>query len=212
MNMEREDANPTRRSLVSRLRHWDDQASWEEFFNTYWRLIYSFALKAGLTDQEAEDVVQETVLGVAKKMADFRYDPKVCSFRGWLLHVTRLRVVDQLRKRLPAEPRRTRTNRATTTLERIPDPMGEEMDALWEREWERNIVDVAMARIKGRVRPEHYQMFYLNAVKQISAQKVAATFGVSAAKIYLIKHRVSRLIKDEVRKLERDGVSLRATL
>src|SRR5256885_439904 len=98
MNMEREDANPTRRSLVSRLRHWDDQASWEEFFNTYWRLIYSFAVKAGLTDQEAEDVVQETVLGVAKKMADFRYDPKVCSFRGSLLHVTRLRVRDQVRK------------------------------------------------------------------------------------------------------------------
>jgi RNA polymerase sigma-70 factor (ECF subfamily) len=205
--MEREDANPTRRSLVSRLRRWDDQASWEEFFNIYWRLIYSFALKAGLTDQEAEDVVQETVLGVAKKMADFHYDPKVCSFRGWLLHVTRLRIKDQLRKRLPAAARSIRSARATTTLERIPDPMGGELEVVWDEEWEKNIVDAAMARVKGRVRPEHYQMFYLNVVKEISAQKVAATFGVSAAQIYLVKHRVSRLIKSEVRKLERTGVT-----
>lgn len=207
MTMEHEDANPTRRSLVSRLHHWDDQASWEEFFNTYWRLIYSFAVKAGLTDQEAEDVVQETVLGIAKKMADFRYDPKVCSFRGWLLHVTRLRVWDQLRKRLPAQAPRTRGTRATTALERIPDPMGAELDAVWNEEWEKNIVNAAMARVKGRVRPEHYQMFYLNVVKEISAPKVAATFGISTAQIYLVKHRVSRLIKDEVRKLERKGVT-----
>ena len=49
---------PTRRSLVNRLRNRSDQESWREFFNTYWKLIYAVALKAGLTDQEAEDVVQ----------------------------------------------------------------------------------------------------------------------------------------------------------
>ena len=108
MNLQPDDNNPTRRSLVSRLRRWDDQASWDEFFNMYWRLIYSVAIKAGLTDQEAEDVVQETVIGVAKKMGEFRYDPTVCSFRGWLLHVTRLRIQDQFRKRLPTFSHRKR--------------------------------------------------------------------------------------------------------
>ena len=207
MSTELEDANPTRRSLVSRLRRWDDQSIWEEFFNTYWRLIYSFAIRAGLSDQEAEDVVQETVLGIAKKMADFRYDPSVCSFRGWLLHVTRLRIQDQLRKRLPIERHRARASPGTTTLDRIPDPASGALDALWDEEWEKNIIDAAMTRVKRRVRPEHYQMFYLNAVKEISAQKVAATFGVRAAQVHLIKHRVARLIKTEVRRLEQSGLS-----
>ena len=207
MSRELEDAHPTRRSLVSRLRRWDDQAVWEEFFNTYWRLIYSFAIKAGLTDQEAEDVVQETVLGIAKKMADFRYDPSVCSFRGWLLHVTRLRIQDQLRKRLPAAHRHSLASPGTTTLERIPDPAAAGLEALWEEEWEKNIVDAAMARVKTRVRPEHYQIFYLNVVKEVSAQKVAQTFGVSTAQVYLVKHRVARLIKNEVRRLEQKGAN-----
>jgi len=203
-----EDANPTRRSLVSRLRRWDDQSSWDEFFNTYWRLIYSVAVKAGLTDQEAEDVVQETVLGVAKKMGEFRYDPAVCSFRGWLLHVTRLRIQDQFRKRLPVVPRETRSRTGTTALERLPDEAaGAGLETLWEEEWEKNIVDVAMARVKGRVRPEHYQMFYLNVVKEVTAQKVASTFAVSVAQVYLVKHRVAHLIKSEVRRLERGGLS-----
>ena len=53
---------PTRRSLLSRLKDWDNQDSWRDFFNTYWRLIYEFAAKAGLDDADAQDVVQETVI------------------------------------------------------------------------------------------------------------------------------------------------------
>jgi RNA polymerase sigma-70 factor (ECF subfamily) len=63
---------PTRQSLLSRLKDWDNQDSWREFFNTYWRLIYEFAVKAGLKDAEAQDVVQETVLSVANQMQGFQ--------------------------------------------------------------------------------------------------------------------------------------------
>src|SRR4030095_11954380 len=60
------DLIPTRRRLLSRLRDWDDQESWQDFFNTYWRLIYEVALKAKLSETEAQEVVQETVISVAK--------------------------------------------------------------------------------------------------------------------------------------------------
>ena len=43
----------TRKSLISRLRNWEDRDSWQEFFDRYWRLIYSVAIKAGLTPTEA---------------------------------------------------------------------------------------------------------------------------------------------------------------
>ena len=53
---------PTRWSLISRLKDWDDRESWKNFFDTYWKLIYGAAIKAGLSDVEAEEVVQETVI------------------------------------------------------------------------------------------------------------------------------------------------------
>jgi len=65
---------PTRQSLLSRLKSWDDQESWKDFFDTYWRLIYNAAVRAGLTEPEAQDVVQETLLSVAKKIPEFKYD------------------------------------------------------------------------------------------------------------------------------------------
>jgi len=99
---------PTRRSLLTRLKNWDDQEGWREFFDTYWNLIYGVAIKAGLGDAEAQDVVQETVIAVAKKMQDFHYDPSIGTFKSWLLHTTRWKIADQFRKRLRPEQARTR--------------------------------------------------------------------------------------------------------
>src|SRR5205809_4936804 len=89
---------PTRRSLLTRLKDWDDQESWKDFFDTYWKLVYGVAIKSGLNDAEAQDVVQETVLSVAKKMHAFKYDPAVGTFKSWLLLITRRRIADHLRK------------------------------------------------------------------------------------------------------------------
>ena len=94
-----EDFLPTRTSLLRRLKQWEDQESWRDFFDTYWKLIYSAAVKAGLNDAEAQDVVQDTVIAVAKKIEDFKYDPAVDSFKGWLLYLTRKRVALHYRKR-----------------------------------------------------------------------------------------------------------------
>jgi hypothetical protein len=72
---------PTRRSLLSRLRNIGDDASWYTFFETYWRLIYNVARKSGLSDDESQEVVQETVISVARKMPDFHYDRAKGSFK-----------------------------------------------------------------------------------------------------------------------------------
>ena len=33
---------PTRWTLIERLKNWDDQESWRQFFDTYWKLIQGF--------------------------------------------------------------------------------------------------------------------------------------------------------------------------
>src|SRR5213592_749369 len=123
----------TRRSLIDRLHDWDDRKHWQEFFDTYWKLIYSAARKSGLTDAEAQEVVQETVITVAKKIDKLKYDPAIGSFKGWLLQITRWRIVDQFRKREPGNAKRARDidDRMTATIERVPDPRVVDLDALW---------------------------------------------------------------------------------
>jgi RNA polymerase sigma factor (sigma-70 family) len=195
----------TRRSLVDRLANWDDRQRWQEFFDTYWKLIYSAAGKSGLTDAEAQEVVQETIITVAKKIDKLRYDPSVGSFKGWLLQITRWRIADQFRKREPGQAKRVRSpdDRLTATIDRVPDSNAVDLDALWEKEWQDNLFAAAITRIKKKVDPKQFQIFDCYVRKDWPAQKVASELNVSVGQVYLARHRVSAVLKKEIKALEK---------
>ena len=202
--MPRNDYDPidTRATLLVRLKDLGDQSSWQEFFDIYWKLIHGVARKAGLTETEAQDVVQETMLAVAKHIPKFKYDPALGSFKGWLLNMTRWRIVDQLRKRGPViEHRHDSADTArTATVERVPDT--NKVDAAWEAEWENNLLAAAMKNVKPKLDPKKFQLFDFYVNKDWSPEKVAQTFKVSVNQVYLAKSRITELLKEEVRRLE----------
>jgi RNA polymerase sigma factor (sigma-70 family) len=197
-----DDSIPTRYTLLSRLQDWDDQESWRVFFDTYWRLIYSVAIRAGLTEAEAQDVVQETIICVAKDIEKFKRDRSAGSFKGWLRNLTRWRIADQLRKRGRADLKVLVFSEEHAEV--LQDPANGGLEEIWEKEWRTNLLEAATERVRRQVKEEHYQIFDLNVIKQWPAQKVARVLGVNVGLVYLAKHRVSALIRKEVRLLERE--------
>jgi RNA polymerase sigma-70 factor (ECF subfamily) len=198
---------PTRESLLGRLKNWDDQASWQEFANTYGRLIRGAAFKSGLTETEAEEVVQETFLAVAKNIGEFKYSPEKCSFKSWLLLITKKRIIWQLRKRPPTAVSQAPTpddTARTATIERIPDGAGAALDAQWDQEWQENLLGAARERVKRQVSAKQFQIFDLYALQNWAARDVARTLKVNVAQVYLARHRVGALIKKEIARLERE--------
>ncbi len=205
-NDSRDDSLPTRRSLLERLSAWEDHTSWKEFFDTYWGLIYGVARQAGLNDAEAQDVVQETIVAVARNIGDFHYDPARGSFKSWLLRQTRWRVQGYFRKRHYQRdgqrfPREQPLD--TAVLEQQPDPSDFNLDEVWEAEWERNLLDVALQNVKTRITPRQYQLFSLHVLSDLPARLVAERVGVRLAEVYVAKYRISSLVKKEIKRLER---------
>jgi len=194
---------PTRRSLLSRLRNLDDQESWRTFFNFYWRLLYNVARKSGLDDSSAQEVVQETVIGVARKMPEFRYDPERGTFRQWLLRITRRRIIDHLR-RLYRQP--ARADIAPDLLDEneqhaaaITDQSSSAIETVWNEEWEKTTFEAALAHVRTKVNPRHFQVFDYCVLKEWPTAKVAEVLGLNAAQVYLAKHRVAQSVKRAVR-------------
>lgn len=192
----------TRRSLISRLRDVEDRDSWQDFFDTYWALIFGAARKAGLSEVEAEEVVQETLLAVTRYIGEYRYDPEHCSFKGWLLHKTRWKIIDQVRKRPRHLAAHCGSGAEEDAVEAVPDPRSLDLDAYWEAEWKRNLVESALQRVRQRLNPVHYQIFHLSSVRGFAPRKVAGLLGIGVAQVYLVRHRVAALMKAEVRALE----------
>jgi RNA polymerase sigma-70 factor (ECF subfamily) len=198
---------PTRQSLLSRLRDCEDQEGWREFFDTYWRLIYKVAREAGLDEFKAQDVVQTTFIYLSRRMPKFRYDRTRGSFKAWLLRVTRSRI-SVLRRGPGAReaplPEFDPAEDETNIWESLADPSGDVLDEIWQREWEQNIIQSALRRIRVKVSAQQLLIFEMAALRGAPLHQVARTLEVSLMRVYLARHRVGKLFKAEVERLRRE--------
>lgn len=196
----------TRQSLLTRLKDWEDQQGWRDFFNTYWLLIFTTARRAGLNETDAQDVVQETILAVAKAMPKFKYDPAKCRFKTWLRLVIQRRIADHLRvqaRQVPTVSLVSERDAEVDLYDNLPDPASLEPDPRWEEDWEHNLLRVALERVKAKVTALHFQIYDYHVRQGKTVAQTSRAFGVSAAKVYLEKHRVGRLVKREIAELQK---------
>ena len=181
------DPLPTSLSMLSRLRDTGNTSGWEHFFKTYGGLMHSVAIRAGLLEEEARDVVQEALIDIARQMPGFRYDGKRGAFKGWLCVVVRRRIIDHWRalKRRPV-------------LE-ITEP---EVDDVWTEEWQRHTLAAALDRVRREAKPLQYQAFDLHVLKDQPAEKVASRLGIAKSAVYWAKYRVSRHLQRVLEEIE----------
>lgn len=208
MKLKRPDQAATRKTLIERLRHVEDRNSWEQFYETYSPMIFEFAFKGGLREWEAEEVVQETVITVYKNMQQSTYYSGRGSFKAWLFSIVRCRIVDQIRKRPPdccARPENYRrpSNVATATVDGVIDPNG--LDQAWEDQWQETAMQKAMAHVKKRVNAKQFQIFDLHVLQAWPMKRVTSALSCSITQVYLAKHRVGKVLKKEMLRLEEEG-------
>ncbi len=200
-----DDSILTRHSLLNRLKDSGDGGTWREFLQVYWELIYNVARKAGLTDSEAQEVLQETVIGVARNIGEFKTGSQHGSFKAWLLQRTRWRIADQFRKRYKFAMRSDSDSASrmlaarcadedtgTAAVNRIPDPTSLELDRACEEEWEQHLMRTALERVKAKVSVKQFQMFDLHARQGLSVRETARALGASVAGGYMASSRVSK--------------------
>lgn len=199
----------TRTSLLVRLRHHTDAASWDEFVDAYGRIIHALALKAGLSPEDAEDATQDTLATLARLLPEFRYNPSRGSFKSWVLTIARSKIIDTHRRR-----HRSRTFETpppshpgdTAFLEEIPDAAQLPPDQVMEETWRQGLLDAAHDQVRRQLSPRQYQIYDLHVVREWPVGKVAQTLNVSANQVYLAKHRVGEAIATEVTRLAQGAV------
>ncbi|MBL8815070.1 MAG: sigma-70 family RNA polymerase sigma factor [Planctomyces sp.] len=84
----------TSTSLIFRIQS-KDQGAWSRFVRLYTPFVYAHCRKFGLQPSDAEDVCQNVMRSVFVSVDQYR---RTGSFRSWVAHVTRNKVIDFLRK------------------------------------------------------------------------------------------------------------------
>ena len=191
----------TSATLLARLRQVPaDQAAWAQFTERYGRKIFAWCRRWNLQGADAEDLTQDVLLKLAEKMQTFVYDPTK-SFRGWLKTVARHAWSDSWSSRKAAVA--AGGSQALEMLQTVE--ARDDLVRRLEEEFDRELLDEAMARVRTRVLPRTWEAFERTALKGQSGAEVGQALGMKVATVFVARSKVQRMLQEEMQKLEDPG-------
>jgi RNA polymerase sigma-70 factor (ECF subfamily) len=176
-----------------------DPRAWDEFVERYRPMIRAWCLKWRLQESDADDVVQEVLIKLLAAIRKFQYDPGR-SFRAWLKTVTQHALSDFV------ATRRRNPGQLASPIDLIADSddARTDLEQQIENAYEAELLELAMSRVKKRVKPATWEAFRLTVIDGQSGANAAAKLEIPVAHVFVAKHRVQKMLQDDVRILKKE--------
>lgn len=185
----------TRQSLLLELGKRSDEA-WSEFLSVYEEALYRYCRRRGLQDADAQDVLQDVLAAVNRKLPTWETRSQQGSFRAWLFRVARNLTADVIDRRSRKE-RATGDSLVAKLLADKPQSIQQEFAEVYQK----SLFDWACRRVKSHVQDDTWKAFYLSAIEGRSAEQVAAQLNLNIGSVYTAKCRVVARIRNEIENL-----------
>ncbi len=185
----------TSASFLDRLRSNPDASAWQRLFDLYSPLIRAWLRRHSTLEQDADDLVQEVMTVVFRKLPEFRREPRTGAFRRWLRSIT----VNCLRaywrsRRARSTP--TGDREFLETLDQLEDPHSD-LSRLWDEEHDRHVTRRLLEFIRVNFEPSTWRAFERVTLHGVSADQAARELGMSVNAIYIVRSRVMTLLRQE---------------
>ena len=177
-------------SLLERLRIPDQGEAWPRFVRLYTPLLFYWARRAGLPQDDAADLVQDVLVVLVQKLPTFTYEPGK-TFRGWLRTVALNKWRERCR-RFADRPDQA----GDAGLSGIAD--GDPAAAFEEADYRRQLVRRALEIMQAEFEPTTWKACWEVVVSDRPAAAVARELNVSVDVVYSAKSRVLRRLRQEL--------------
>lgn len=181
--------DPTRSSLLLRVRDPADAQAWSEFDLQYRDLILGYCFRRGLQLADAEDVRQATLMTLARRLQGFELDARVGRFRDYLGRI----VIHEI----AAFWRRSARNKVVPITQAEGAEAPSELVEAWEREWIDHHLRLALDRLRTSTQSRSLEVFEA-LLRGEAAYEVARRLGLKVEAVYKIKQRVKERLQAEI--------------
>ncbi len=171
----------------------DSDGAWRAFCERYELMLLNLVRRAGIRDQDAFDVVQETLAAFVSSFREGKYDEARGRLRAWLKGIA-INKIREARRRLGRQERQVADNPGSTAfMDRVPDD-DNELENAFEEEWEQAVLAAGIRQVRTEVESQTFVAFKRYAIDGQTADAVAEELGISRDAVYVCKSRVlSRL-------------------
>lgn len=185
-------AEPTDEALLDAARA-GDKGALEGLLKRYQQKVYRFGMKMCRHPQDAEDVVQETLMAAARTVQSFRGSSSVTT---WLYAIAR-NSCRKMRRKSKFAPDREESldedrGRQGATLQ-VADPRRSPEDAAVAVE-----VEAALKEAIWSLDPKYREVLVLRDVEGLTAPEVAEVLGLGVAAVKSRLHRARSAVRERV--------------
>ncbi|HEX2881789.1 MAG TPA: sigma-70 family RNA polymerase sigma factor [Polyangiaceae bacterium] len=181
-----------------------DRPALEQLLERLQGKVYGFGLRMCRNPEDAQDVLQDTLLAMARGVREFRRESSVAT---WLYSIARSYCLKKRRKSKFAPPSHLSLNDDTTPgMDNLIDTGPPPDDAAASRQVER-----ALQRAIDQLDPAYREVLLLRDVEGLTAPEVAEVVGISIDAVKSRLHRARRAVRDQVAPLLPVAASAPAT-
>lgn len=184
----------TPHSLLDRICNGERDA-WRALLTIYEPLLRQWLRSASLQAADEDDLTQQILTVLVRKLPTFRHNGREGAFRAWLRSVT-IREVAEFQRRQAT----LLVLREQEVLDSLPAPV-DELARAWDLEYERHVLCGLLELIKPDFSPSAWRIFQRVALEGTSPRSVAQEMGMTVNAVTLIKSRILRRLRHEARGL-----------
>jgi RNA polymerase sigma-70 factor (ECF subfamily) len=166
----------------------------QEFFMSYWRIIYRFAKECGLSDIEAEDVLHRVIDEASSGATPGGGTQRAASLSNQLRTLTQCHLAPRMPRSSAAGA--VRAGPPRRLAERASALTGQSLAETWDRDWHRNRLQACLDQVRREVDGGAFRAFELHALDGWSAASTAEFLQMSEGNVYLAKSRVIQRIRE----------------
>ncbi len=184
--------NVTSLSLLERLRHSPDDEAWQRFAGIYQPLLHKWLKTHSRSEADIDDIVQDVLLTVFRKLGEFEHNHQTGAFRAWL----RTSAVNRLRQMWRQKRPALETDQASFLgqLELMTDP-NSEMSKQWDAEHDAHVAHQLLLQMEKEFAPATWQAFHRQVVEGANAQQTAREMNLSVNAVLIAKSRVLKRLR-----------------
>lgn len=185
------DITRTTTALLDGLQDTDNEIVWSQFDKRYRPLLANIARRFGLSDAEAADVAQESLIDFVSAYRAGRYTRDKGRLRSWLIGIQRRRIAALVRDRV-----KRGNPRGDSIVSEVPEET--ELNTVWDEEQRQVILADALdeLRASSQTAESTIRAFELVGLRNMPVKEAAEELGMTVNDVYVAKSRcVARLRK-----------------
>src|SRR5262249_39371961 len=144
----------------------------------YTPLIRGWLLRQGLPRQDADDVSQEVLTVLVRRLPGFERQPRPGAFRRWLRAITVNCLRDPWRAS-KARPRPAGNSDAQEAIEQLADP-DSGLSRQWDQEHDQHVAKRLLEMIRPHFETTTWEAFRRFALEGEPADRVASSLGMTS--------------------------------